>query len=324
MNDQIYIHRYTLKSGGGLNSRSHALTHEGVLIRIDKNGDSGYACLHPWEELGDLSLDTLLKQLSEGRGSRQLNCAIDCADVDRKARQDGVSLFDSLNLPLSHATIVGGLDKIESAVDAGFDTVKLKMGKDVESNILFLNNINKEFPSLSIRIDFNGVSGFGALDKMLGEVGKEVHDKIDFIEDPFPRGDDRWMVLRDKYGVQIGIDRGIEKAEGKFDIAVVKPAINDTVKICEAAQLAGRSVVITSYMDHPVGQRYAAFCAAKLNSQYLGLVNSRCGLVTHGLYESDEFIERAGRVAPELFVEPCSTGLGFDDLLEKVNWKKLL
>ena len=323
MNAKIYVHRYTLKSRLGLNSRSHALEHEGALLRVDKDGVSGYACLHPWEELGDLSLAELLKQLFEGRSSRQVNCALECADIDREARKAGVSLFENLKIPLSHATIVGGIEKVEQAVGLGFDSVKLKMGKDVESNILFLKSINEEFPELRIRIDFNGVSNLGDLDIMLCKIGDEACSQLDFIEDPLPRSDNRWSTIRDKYGVSIAIDRGCYQATGEFDVSVVKPAIDPIEGICNSAKLSGRSVVVTSYMDHPIGQRYAAYTAAKLSSQYVGLVNDRCGLVTHGLYRGEDFIERMGEVSPVLTIESNTSGLGFDDLLVKIDWEKL-
>lgn len=320
---QIYVHRYTMQSHRGMNSRSHTIEHEGALIRVDVNGASGYACIHPWEELGDLSLAKLLKQLAEGRISRQIKCALECADVDREARKAGVSLFESLDVPLSHATIVGGINEVANAVDAGFDTVKLKMGRDVMANISFLRKVYSDFPELMIRLDFNGISGFGALESLLKEVGGKIREKIDFIEDPFPRNDDRWLSLRDRYGFKVGIDRGVADAEGEFDISVVKPAINELVPVCDAAQMAGRSVVITSYMDHPLGQSYAAYCAGSLKEQYLGIIDSRCGLITHGLYEPTKFTERMGKVSPEWQMENGATGLGFDDLLEKVSWKKL-
>ena len=122
----------------------------------------------------------------------------------------------------------------------------------------------------------------------------------------------------------MGIDRGVEGAQGKFDVSVIKPAINQTLKICNSAQLIGRSVVVTSYMDHPIGQCYAAYCAAKLGSQYLGIIDDRCGLVTHGLYEANPFIERMGRVIPKLSIEIEGSGLGFDDLLRDVQWRRLI
>jgi len=312
-----------MKSRRGLNSKSHTTEHEGALLRIDVDGVSGYACLHPWVELGDLSLDKLLKQLVEGRISRQVKCALECADVDREARKAGVSLFDSINIPLSHATIVGGFIEVQKAVNRGFDTVKLKMGRNVEENVSLFKEICSAFPELMIRLDFNGVSDFGSLEFLLSKVSDGQRDQIDFLEDPLPIGDQRWLSLRDKYGVKIGIDRGVANVTGEFDISVLKPAINDNIKICDAAQMGGRMVVITSYMDHPIGQCYATYVAGKLSSQYLGVINERCGLVTHGLYEKDPFIERMGEIKPLLRLNNSGTGLGFDELLESVNWKRL-
>lgn len=304
----------------GLNSRSRTTQHEGALIRVEVDGVSGYGCLHPWVELGDSSLEELLSQLSEGRVSRQVECALECADVDRRARSLGVSLFDGLDVPLSHATIVGGIERVEVAVAAGFDTVKLKMGSDTIANLGLLREIYDLFPRLKIRIDFNGVMSAEALDFMLIEMGVDLRRNIDFIEDPFPLGDVAWGVLRDKHGVNFALDRGVSKGEGEYDISVVKPAINNTEKICEAAQLTGRNVVVTSYMDHPVGQCYAAYCAGVMKNKYSGLVNERCGLMTHGLYKETEFTNRMGSVSPSWECDPRGSGLGFDDLLENIDW----
>jgi len=311
-----------MHSRQGLNSRSHLTEHEGALIRVEIDGVFGYGCLHPWEELGDSSLNELVSQLKEGRISRQVKCALECADADRNARALGVSLFDGLEVPMSHATIVGGIDRVELAVAAGFDTVKLKMGRDELVNLRLLKEVHEVFPELRIRLDFNGVSGAGAIEHLLREGGEVLRRQIDFIEDPFPLGDSAWDTLRDKYGVKFAVDRGISKADGEYDVSVVKPAINEMQKICDAARTAGRNVVVTSYMDHPVGQCYAAYCAGKVNEDYLGLINKRCGLMTHGLYEPTEFTERLGQISPEWnsYMNNHATGLGFDDLLDALDW----
>jgi len=73
---------------------------------------------------------------------------------------------------------------------------------------------------------------------------------------------------------------------------------------------------VTSYMDHPVGQLFAAYVAAK------HATSSRCGLVTHVLYEKNAFIEQLGIDGMRL-VPPAGRGIGFDDLLERLPWKKL-
>ncbi len=325
MKRKVYVHQYVMFSRTGLNSRSRATEHVGALIRVDVDDVSGYACLHPWVELGDLSLEELLSHLAVGRMSRQIKCAIECADADRSARLKGVSLFSGLDVPLSHATIVGGIEKVELAVEAGFDTVKLKMGRDIAADVSLLKEVNTNFPELMIRIDFNGMVGFSELEILLNEIGEVTRRRLDYIEDPLAIGDNRWSLFRDQYGLKVGIDRGVEDIEGEFDISVVKPAINDLSKIASAAQKSRRSMVVTSYMDHPIGQSYAAYCAGMLNSSHSGIVNPRCGLLTHGLYEPTDFTILLGGSGPKWSgIEGASgIGLGFDDLLEKLDWKKI-
>lgn len=321
MIQKIYSHRYVMHSRRGLNSRSHTTEHEGALIRVDVDGVSGFGCLHPWVELGDSSLDDLLEEIQSGRSSRQVRCALECAEIDRRARAAGVNLFDGLDVPKSHATIVGGIDSIESAVVAGFDTVKLKMGRSADYNLKLLGETHREFPNLKLRLDFNGVSSFSAIDEMLSQIGESLQERIDFIEDPYPFDNISWNVLRDRYAMKFGVDRGLSQVDGEFDISVVKPAINDTDRICNQAQLSGRSVVVTSYMDHPLGQCFAAYNAGKMNAEYLGVVNDCCGLMTHGLFDHDAFIEVMGDNTPTWNKSRNGIGFGFDDLLERLDWK---
>jgi len=148
-----------MQSRQGLNSRSHTTTHEGALIRVEEEGVSGFGCLHPWVELGDASLDELIQQLSHGAVSRQVKCALHCTDLDRAARKAKVNLFDDLQVPDSHATIVGGVDRVALAVKEGFDTIKMKLGRDVLAAIKLVREVYVEFPALRLRFDFNGVLG---------------------------------------------------------------------------------------------------------------------------------------------------------------------
>ncbi len=323
---KIYTHRYLLHSRQGLNSRSHTTQHEGALIRVESDGTSGYGCIHPWVELGDLSLDELLLELKEGRVSRQVRCALHCAEIDRIARFKGVSLFDGLQVPDSHATIVGGLDRVAISVEEGFDTVKMKMGRDLQADIKLVIEVHEAFPELKLRFDFNGVLGAGQILQFVEGLGAAIREQIDFLEDPTSLEEPVWEELRDNYGVKTAVDRGIDKAsasELEFDYAILKPAVNQVEKLCDSSLLSGRNVVITSYMDHPVGQCYAAYTAGLLDEKYLGLVNKRCGLMTHGLYEPDAFTEQLGKKSSKWKSPHGGTGLGFDDLLEDLAWKKL-
>jgi O-succinylbenzoate synthase len=77
-----------------------------------------------------------------------------------------------------------------------------------------------------------------------------------------------------------------------------------------------REIVVTSYMDHAIGQMFAAQFAAAHG------VTNVCGLFTHVLYEPDPFFERVRAEGPRLLA-PEGTGIGFDDLLESLPWKTL-
>ena len=119
----------------------------------------------------------------------------------------------------------------------------------------------------------------------------------------------------------MAVDREVEDACGGYGVAVIKPAVNELEPILERASDEGKRVVITSYMDHPVGQSFAACEAAKAYRSFPNVVDT-CGLITHGLFEPDEFSAALGEPGPD-FNPPCGTGLGFDELLKALPWKHL-
>ena len=102
---------------------------------------------------------------------------------------------------------------------------------------------------------------------------------------------------------------------------VIKPAVDEPFLLGEAALSHQQRVILTSYMDHPIGQTFAAWEAARLELQFPGLVGL-CGLQTHHLFEPNEFSEALGPWSPD-FTPPAGTGLGFDDFLDAQPWTRL-
>ena len=78
--------------------------------------------------------------------------------------------------------------------------------------------------------------------------------------------------------------------------------------------------VVTSYMDHPIGQLYAAYQASVLAERF-PQQSLTCGLATHGLFEGLTFAECLGS-GPRL-ASPGGTGLGFDTYLQKLPWQTI-
>ncbi|HEX9407878.1 MAG TPA: hypothetical protein VF975_11215 [Thermoanaerobaculia bacterium] len=252
-------------------------TRRGALIRAG----SGFADVHPWPELGDAKLEMQLAMLARGETTALTLRSLELARLDGDARERAVSLFAGLTIPLSHWP---GSDPPPE-----FDTVKLK-------------SIDRIPDRVRLRIDFN--ARLRPEEFLLIAEGLP-RERIDFIEDPCPYDGGTWSALREQTGLRLALDRFT--AEEGVDVLIVKPAIQEI-------RPTKKEMIITSYMDHPVGQFGAAYFAALHPAP-------RCGLFTHVLYDKNEFSERI-RADGARLLPPDGTGIGFDDLLERLLWKK--
>jgi O-succinylbenzoate synthase len=272
-----YFWRYELAPKRRLSAIARDAPREGALIRV---GD-GFADVHPWPELGDLPLDEQLALLARGEITALTRRSLSFASIDEQARSASRSLFEGLTIPPSHWP---GSDP-----PAAFDVAKLK-------------SIDRLPERVRLRIDFNATL---TADEFLQL--RLPLERIDFIEDPCPYDAATWRMLREKTGLRLALDR--EVAEEGVDVLVVKPAVQEMPS-------TSRELVVTSYMDHAIGQFFAAFVAASHR------ITNVCGLFTHVLYERDPFFERV-RAEGARLLAPEGTGIGFDDLLESLPWKKL-
>lgn len=297
MNWPPYICRYRLPlRTGPANARSRRREVEGFLIRHDE----GYGCVNPWPELGDPAVDELLTILREGRAHRLLARALACAGADGAARRAGRSLFER-PIPRSHATVTGDAD-FGALATAGFTTVKLKTHS---ADATLLPRVRAAVEAgLRIRLDCNG-TGIDALRDV-----RPWAEMIEFVEDPEPYHSTRWQEIRAALGLHLALDRHTGAVAGGYEVRVLKPAFDST-------RPQKTPVVFTSYMDHPLGQMFAAWEA----SQYAG-PQLEAGLLTHHLFEPDAFTEAIRASGPQL-MPAGGTGLGFDTLLESLPWEKL-
>ncbi|MES2658769.1 MAG: enolase C-terminal domain-like protein [Verrucomicrobiota bacterium] len=312
------ISRYRLKARGFLNSISNRREFEGALIQID----GGFGCIHPWPELGDPTLEKCLADLGGARRWPIVRRAIRCAEYDRASRVFDNSLFEEMEVPASHATLAkADVAEIALAVEAGFTTVKLKTGRDLMTEAKFLDEMTAEYPQLKWRLDINESLAPGDASDFLLGLAEKTRTAIDFVEDPSPYSETAWKEIRRQTRMKLAVDREAAPLSSAAQVMVIKPAIDEPFLLGEAALGHSQNVVLTSYMDHPVGQAFAAWEAARLGLQFPGLVGV-CGLQTHHLFEPDAFTEALGPWSPE-FKVPDGTGLGFDDLLDALPWTRL-
>lgn len=311
------ISRYRLKSRGFLNAITKRREFEGVLIQVD----GGFGCIHPWPELGDPTLEKCLADLASARRWPIVRRALRCAEYDAVARRFDHSLFEEMEVQESHATLAAGkIEEVALAVEAGFHMIKLKTGRDLSAEAKLLDIMTIEHPTLRWRLDFNEcLTPDEAAEFLLG-LAEKTRAALDFVEDPCPYAEGSWRTLRQQTRVNLAVDREAAPLSGAAQVMVIKPAIDEPFLLAEAAMQNQQRVVLTGYMDHPLGQTFAAWEAARLGLQFPGLVGL-CGLQTHHLFEPDAFTEMLGPWSPK-FQIPAGNGLGFDDLLDELPWTR--
>ncbi|TAG10645.1 MAG: hypothetical protein EAZ42_02965 [Verrucomicrobia bacterium] len=314
----IMISPYRLRANRFVNAISNRMSFDGVLLEI--NG--GYGCIHPWPELGDPPLDRCLTDLAGERRWAIVRRALRCIEFDRAAREHDESLFEEMEIPRSHATLSdASLESVSAAVEAGFDAIKIKCGRDLKKEAEFLTQAAKEFSNLSWRLDFNESLDAEHVAYFLDAIPSEVRTKIDFLEDPCPYADGPWRSIYQKYGIRLAVDHEAAPGRDSAHILVVKPAVDEPMLLAEAADRAQQRLVVTSYMDHPLGQAFAAWEAARIALEFPHLLGT-CGLQTHTIFKPDAFTEALGPWSPN-FQVPAGTGLGFDDQLHALPWTPL-
>jgi O-succinylbenzoate synthase len=112
-----------------------------------------------------------------------------------------------------------------------------------------------------------------------------------------------------------------EISRASCDVLILKPALQNPQEAAALARAKGLRLVVTSYLDHPVGQLGAAFEAARLLGEP-GAALEVCGLVSHLSYRQNEFSAHL-KVNDARLIPPLGAGIGFDDLLAAQDWWEL-
>jgi O-succinylbenzoate synthase len=284
----------------------------GALVRWH----DGFGCLQPWPEFGHAPLAEHLASLAGGNPTALSRRTLDCCTADGAARRRGENLFRGMRIPPSHATLpaLPSPEECDALCAQGFFSAKLKVpGTNRIDWIREFIELASRDDSLLFRLDFNASCTAAEFHRFVMELPAAVRERIEFAEDPAPYDSGQWRALRQMTKVPLAIDwitTSSPPAPDSFDLQVFKPA-------CQEIPPEPGRFVITSAMDHPVGQLFAAWEAARRFDQV-----DVCGLLTHPLFEPDAFLERMRSDGPFL-LPPEGTGLGFDDLLEKLPWKRL-
>lgn len=305
----VHFWRYTLRPVQRLNAVSAPKAVEGALIRIR----DGVGCLQPWPELGDASLDEHLQALARGdwQFSPLLRGCLACAREDGAARREGRSLFAG-PIPESHWLVREGDDPRQAWLD-GFRLAKIKAGPDLPRVLAEMEAWAGA--GLALRLDFNESLASGGFVSFWTQLDEELRGQVDAVEDPEVWTEEGWYALR-RLGVPLAVDRQAAQRLRPGDQWVWKPAYG------EDHPLSAHPLYVTTNMDHAWGQFWAAACAAKLAAGAGRELLRPCGLLTHRCFESDPFFELI-RCEGARLMPPSGSGLGFDELIETLPWRRL-
>jgi O-succinylbenzoate synthase len=316
----VYVHEYLLKSGVTLNAVSQRRVFAGALIRVN----DGHGCIHPWPEFGDATVEEQLSLLADGVTTPVTEMALRCAELDGAARRAGVSLFEGLEVPPSHYSWSFSAEtepQMERVLAEGWPAIKAKGFANYGETMRFLEGCAKRFEAQGtrLRVDFNGVLDRRTFEKFVEFMPLRVYRALDFVEDPFPYDAEAWEAMRRRWGVALALDKGWKTGTHGFDAVVVKPARRDWRAV--AGLHPEKRLVMTSAMDHALGQMFAAYEAALAAAS--GHALDFCGLCTEHLFEKDAFFERVSSHGGQLSADRGGGGLGFGEVLDSLPWRRL-
>lgn len=355
---RLWFSLYTLEPRTTLSSRVGAVAREGALLKVETDHGVGYADLHPWPELGDEPIEVQLEKLESGQTTSLSARSLKLAALDAEARSKKISAFAGLTVPASHFLITD-ITKVKPVavselVRRGFTHVKVKLGRDLEVERQRWAELASlaEARDVTWRFDLNGTASFAEVREFARRLSEDLKEKIEFVEDPCRWNPGEWSRLRKETALKFALDFALERScfddvdsdsgemttlQGKTfsppesgiaevaadvcDALVVKPAVQEPARLASLARAKGWKLVVTSYLDHPVGQAGAALEAARLAAVEPDFV-AVCGLASHLAYHENEFSKML-RFAGACLLPPPGTGVGFDELLNAQDWWEL-
>ncbi|HEV8050955.1 MAG TPA: enolase C-terminal domain-like protein [Parachlamydiaceae bacterium] len=323
---EIGFSKYQLFPAGNSGNKPR----EGALLKVlQKDGQFGYSDCHPWFELGDAPLQEQLDLIASGRYTSLTSQSLLFAQIDAQARRNQINLFKDLQTPQNHYHIsTGNLltdELMERLANAGIRLIKVKVGNHFHEDCAMLHRTASKLRSsnLKLRLDFNCKFDQRLFLEFLSQCSQQL-DIVDFFEDPFPYDPDAWQTTRERYPVQLACDRESLRAISfpqSCDYLVVKPAIQDVTPFL-THKTKGRRLVLTSYLDHPIGQLSGLYTASTILKSHPELL-SDCGFLSHHAYIPTLFTSKFNFNGSQLFPSTEGTGFGFDNLLKELKWEAL-
>ncbi len=303
---------------------------QGALIKIQwPDGLVGYGDLFPWTEFGDRPLNEHLYDVTKGRLSMLMEQTIWLARRDAVARIEKRHLLRGVPR-VKNSFLIQDVTKFDEALlgdvkRLGYASVKIKCGRDLNREYALIDRMTRQMGFL-VRLDFGTKLDFPQFKEFAESIPEALRERIEYVEDPFPFEPRTWLEANKLLPIAVDFEwRNINFSELKgvlpFKVVIIKPARLDIPKTLEVINRWGLRMVITSSLDHPVGIMHAVAVAGEVKKSYPNMLLD-CGCFSHIEYQPNEFSAELPKKGP-IISEIPGTGVGFDELLEKVTWVEL-
>ncbi len=201
-----------------------------------------------------------------------------------------------INALISETNMSDFIGEAESAVNDGFDTIKIKLGYSAFENELirlgFLSTISK---NIKIRVDVNGAWSFEEAEKKLERI---LQFNIEYVEDPTNSFDDN-LRLAQLFHNKIAFDNTATSIDRMTSVAkenavlILKPAffgsILSAVRLIESFNSENSKLIISSSFETAIG-REINFALASLLPEG----------VVHGLKTQNSLVESSPQIYERL------------------------
>lgn len=316
---------------------------EGFVVRYDHRGETGVGEATPlpgWTESLSACRSTLGRALKtagdEGHASALLDLEVadspaarhgfTTALFDADARAEGIPLYQWLNedrecdsVPVNATVGDGTVEKTvetaQTAVDGGFDCLKVKVGaRSVSDDVERVRAVRDAVgPGVELRADANAAwsheeaaDGFDAFEPL----------DVAYVEQPLPADDLDGLAALAGGPVGVAVDETLVDhhvadvlERDAADVLIVKPMVlggpGDAHTIAMRARDAGVEPVVTTTIDGVVARTAAIHVAAAIPD------GRPCGLATADLLAEDVGLDPAP-VADGRITVPQEPGLGID------------
>ncbi|MDP6979752.1 MAG: o-succinylbenzoate synthase [Myxococcota bacterium] len=320
-----------LESEDGLVGRGEASPYSGFGVETTLGARAGLEVA--LSKLVGCSLEELGDAIAGQAPAPCARAGLETARLELEARRRGLPLCETLvpgasgsvrELPCNALLAEASTDELASAArracDAGFETLKLKVGalaleQDVERIAAIRSALGRR-PKL--RLDANQAYDIG---RARSAIDAFAPFEIEYLEQPLPASDlEGLAALRREASIPIALDEGaLDLAQLRSaiehraaDVVVIKPsAAGGPFAALAMARLArehGLDIAVTTLLDSAIGVAAAVHAAAAIAAE--GPVRA-CGLATHGHFELD--VATIGAPVNGSMEVPRSPGLGIDE-----------